>query len=95
MSLKPLSFREIEEQTDDIYEAVVVMERRAKQILRDRLVEKIIKEEESREMGVFDEVPDEIDPETYQEVEKVTTVAIEEFINGDLTWHKYPQDSEK
>ena len=95
MSLKPLSFREIEEQTGDIYEAVVVMERRAKQILRDRLVEKIIKEEESREMGVFDEVPDEIDPETYQEVEKVTTVAIEEFINGDLTWHKYPQDLEK
>ena len=95
MSLKPVSFRELEEQTGDIYEAVVVMERRAKQILRDRLVEKIIKEEESREMGVFDEVPDEIDPETYQEVEKVTTVAIEEFINGDLTWHKYPQDSEK
>ena len=95
MSLKPLSFREIEEQTGDIYEAVVVMERRAKQILRDRLVEKIIIEEESREMGVFDEVPDEIDPETYQEVEKVTTVAIEEFINGDLTWHKHPQDSEK
>ena len=95
MSLKPLSFRQIEEQTGDIYEAVVVMERRAKQILRDRLVEKIIKEEESREMGVFDEVPDEIDPETYQEVEKVITVAIEEFINGDLTWHKYPQDSEK
>jgi DNA-directed RNA polymerase subunit K/omega len=95
MSLKPVSFREIEEQTVDMYEAVVVMERRAKQILRDRLVEKIIKEEESREMGVFDEVPDEIDPETYQEVEKVTTVAIEEFINGDLTWHKHPQDSEK
>ncbi|HJL77766.1 MAG TPA: DNA-directed RNA polymerase subunit omega [Candidatus Marinimicrobia bacterium] len=95
MSLKPLSFRQIEEQTGDIYEAVVVMERRAKQILRDRLVEKIIKEEESRDMGVFDEVPDEIDPETYQEVEKVITVAIEEFINGDLTWHKYPQDSEK
>ena len=95
MSLKPLSFRELEEQTGDIYEAVVVMERRAKQILRDRLVEKIIKEEESMEMGVFDEVPDEIDPETYQEVEKVTTVAIEEFITGGLTWHKHPQDSEK
>ena len=95
MSLKPLSFRQIEEQTGDIYEAVVVMERRAKQILRDRLVEKIIKEEESRDMGVFDEVPDEIDPETYQEVEKVTTVAIKEFINGDLTWDKHPQDSEK
>ena len=95
MSLKPVSFREIEEQTIDMYEAVVVMERRAKQILRDRLVEKIIIEEESREMGVFDEVPDEIDPETYQEVEKVTTVAIEEFITGGLTWHKHPQDSEK
>ena len=95
MSLKPLSFRQIEEQTGDIYEAVVVMERRAKQILQDRLAEKLLQEEESGDMGVFDEVPDEIDPETYQEVEKVTTVAIEEFINGDLTWDKHPQDSEK
>ncbi len=47
MSLKPLSFRQIEEQTGDIYEAVVVMERRAKQILRDRLVEKIIKKKKA------------------------------------------------
>ena len=44
MSLKPLSFSQMEEQTGDIYEAVVVMERRAKQILRDRLFEKIVKE---------------------------------------------------
>lgn len=94
MSLKSLSFRQIEEQTDDIYEAVVVMERRAKQILQDRLAEKLLQEEESRDLGVFDEVP-EIDPETYQEVEKVTTVAIKEFINGELTWHKNQQDSKK
>ncbi len=94
MSLKSLSFRQIEEQTDDIYEAVVVMERRAKQILQDRLAEKLLQEEDSRDLGVFDEVP-EIDPETYQEVEKVTTVAIKEFINGELTWHKNPQDPKK
>ena len=94
MSLKSLSFRKIEEQTDDIYEAVVVMERRAKQILQDRLAEKLLQEEDSRDLGVFDEVP-EIDPETYQEVEKVTTVAIKEFINGELTWHKNQQDSKK
>ena len=46
MSLKPLSFSKMDEQTDDIYEAVV-MSRRSKQILRDRLVSDMINEEEN------------------------------------------------
>ena len=87
MSLKPVSFRKMDEQTDDIYEAVVVMSIRSKQILRDRLIETMLKEEEEREMGVFDEI---IDPDsvTFQEKEKETTVAIDEFLKGEISWRK-------
>ena len=87
MSLKPVSFSKMDEQTDDIYEAVVVMSQRSKQILRDRLIETMLKEEEEKEMGVFDEI---IDPDsvTFQETEKETTVAIDEFLKGELSWRK-------
>ena len=87
MSLKPVSFSKMDEQTDDIYEAVVVMSQRSKQILRDRIIETMLKEEEEKEMGVFDEI---IDPDsvTFQETEKETTVAIDEFLKGELSWRK-------
>ena len=87
MSLKPVSFSKMDEQTDDIYEAVVVMSQRSKQILRDRLIETMLKEEEEKDMGVFDEI---IDPDsvTFQETEKETTIAIDEFLKGELSWRK-------
>tara|TARA_B100000809_G_C14704834_1_gene375556 strand:+ start:111 stop:395 length:285 start_codon:yes stop_codon:yes gene_type:complete len=92
MSLEPVSFRKMDEQTDDIYEAVVVMSIRSKQILRDRLIEAMLKEEEEIEMGIFDEI---IDPDsvTFQEIEKETTVAIDEFLKGELSWKKNTEDA--
>ena len=42
MALEPLSIRNMEEKTSDIFEAVVVMSKRAKQILNNRIVEEII-----------------------------------------------------
>ena len=92
MSLKPVSFSKMDEQTDDIYEAVVVMAQRSKQILRDRLIETMLKEEEEEEMGVFDEI---IDPDsvTFQETEKETTIAIDEFLKGELSWKKFTEDA--
>ena len=92
MSLKPVSFSKMDEQTDDIYEAVVVMAQRSKQILRNRLIETMLKEEEEKEMGVFDEI---IDPDsvTFQETEKETTVAIDEFLKGELSWRKSTEEA--
>ena len=92
MSLKPVSFSKMDEQTDDIYEAVVVMAQRSKQILRDRIIETMLKEEEEKEMGVFDEI---IDPDsvTFQETEKETTVAIDEFLKGELSWRKSMEEA--
>ena len=92
MSLKPVSFSKMDEQTDDIYEAVVVMSQRSKQILRDRLIETMLKEEEEKEMGVFDEIIDS-DSVTFQEPEKETTVAIDEFLKGKLSWRKSREEA--
>jgi len=86
MGLKPLSIQIMEDRTDDVYEAVVVMSKRAKQVLNNRVMEKMMDAAiEDVEMGVYDQVVDE-NPEDYVESEKVTTVAVNEFMDGKLEW---------
>ena len=86
MALEPLSIRKMEELTGDQYEAVVVMSKRAKQVLNNRIVEDLMSASvEEVEMGVYDEVI-ERNPEDYEEQEKPTTIAVNEFIDGDLKW---------
>jgi DNA-directed RNA polymerase subunit K/omega len=88
MALEPISIRQMEERTDDQYEAVVVMSKRAKQVLNNRIVEdKISASVEEVEMGVYDEVI-EVNPEDYEELEKPTTVAVNDFIDGKLKWEE-------
>ena len=92
MSLEPLSIREIENQSKDIYETVVVMSKRAKQVLGDRIVEEIIETTDEDEMGVYDEVI-ENNPDDYEELEKPTTVSVNEFLDGTLDWKKDQEES--
>ena len=93
MPLKPLSIRNMEEKTSDIFEAVVIMSKRAKQILNNRIVEEIIAsaDEEEVEMGVYDQI-EEKNPEDYEELEKVTTIAVNEFIDGNIQWDQKEND---
>ena len=91
MALEPLSIRDMEKRTGDQYEAVVVMSRRAKQVLRNRIVEDQIDSMEEVEMGVYDEIIEK-NPEDYEELDKVTTVAVNEFISGDLKWEEKLKD---
>ena len=95
MGLEPLSIKNMEEKTSDIFEAVIVMSKRAKQILSNRIVEEIIEsnEEEELEMGVYDQI-EEKNPEDYEELEKVTTEAVKEFFDGDIKWVKRERDDE-
>ena len=85
MAIKTIPFREIEERTEDMYEATVVMSKRARQIVDDRAAEE--------KMEVYEEeLPLLGEPqvsENYEEQEKATTVAVEEFLNDELEW-KYP-----
>ena len=93
MGLKPLSIKNMEEKTLDIFEAVVVMSKRAKQILNNRIVEEIITsaDEEEVEMGVYDQI-EEKNPEDYEELEKVTTTAVNEFVDGNIQWDQKEND---
>jgi len=95
MPLKPLSIRNMEEKTSDIFEAVIVMSKRAKQILGNRIVEEMIEstEEEELEMGVYDQI-EEKNPEDYEELEKVTTLAVNEFIDGGIQWGIQKENNE-
>lgn len=86
MAIKPVSLRKMEEKTKNIYEAVVVMSKRARQITQERYEEQVMMENsEELELDVLDESPD-IKPEDYEEKEKVTTIALNEFLEGEVNW---------
>lgn len=91
MSLEPISIRNMEDQSGDIYESVVVMSKRAKQVLSDRIVEEIIDSNEDEEIGVYDELI-EANPDDYEELEKPTTVSVNEFLEGEIDWKNNDED---
>tara|TARA_Y100000817_G_scaffold163245_1_gene127515 strand:+ start:317 stop:598 length:282 start_codon:yes stop_codon:yes gene_type:complete len=91
MSLKPISIRDMEDQSGDIYESVVVMSKRAKQVLSDRIVEEIIESNDEEELGVYDELI-EANPDDYEELVKPTTVSVNEFLDGEIDWKKNDED---
>jgi len=87
MGIKTIPFRDVEEHADNMYEAVAAMFNQARRELGERVLEATLQEVESDDYGVFDEV-EESTPEEYVEKEKVTTVAINKFLDGDVTWRK-------
>ena len=88
MGLKTIPFRDIEDKAENMYEAVAVMFGQARIELQERILNQaIIDHREEEELDVFDEI-EEPSPENYEEKEKVTTVAIDSFINGEVEWRK-------
>ena len=85
MAIKTIPLRSIEEKVDNIYEAVCVMFGQAKIILDERIVQASIKDAEEEDYGVFDEIQEK-SPEDYVELEKTTSVAVNQFIDGDVKW---------
>ena len=88
MGIKTIQLRNVEEKVENMYEAVCIMSGQAKRILDDRILQASIKDaEEEEDYGVFDEVK-EISPEDYVEMEKTTSVAVDQFIEGSVKWRK-------
>ena len=87
MGLKTIPFRDIEDKAENMYEAVAVMFKQARIELQERILNQAIINHQEEELDVFDEI-EEPSPENYEEKEKVTTVAIDSFINGDIEWRK-------
>ena len=96
MAVNPISFKRLLKKTDDIYEAVVVSSKRAKQILQDRVVKQMIDENQEimDEDGIFAEpvVREDID---YDKEEKVATIALNELLDGKIDWNKSDESIEK
>lgn len=88
MNIKPISYKILESNTKNIYEAVVVVSKRASQVLHDRLVERMMQDNTEEEIGVLDEIPS-MDTPIY--LDKPSSVALQEFLDGDLSWDK-PKD---
>ena len=93
MGLEPISIKNMEEKTNDLYEAVVVMSKKAKQVINERTMEKLMRVSDQTEMGVFDD-EENINPEDYEELTKPTTVAVDSFVSGDLEWTKKSSESD-
>ncbi len=96
MAVEPISFKKLLKKTDDIYEAVLVSSKRAKQILQDRVVKQMIDENQEimDEDGIFAEpvVREDID---YDKEEKVATIALNEFLDGKIDWNKSDESIDK
>ena len=88
MGIKTVPLRSVEDIVENMYEAVCIMSGQAKRVLDDRILQASIKDaEEEEDYGVFDEVK-EVSPEDYVEMEKTTSVAVEQFIEGSIKWRK-------
>ena len=87
MGLKTIPFREIDKRAENMYEAVAAMYGQARNELDERVLSRAILEHQNDDLDVFDEI-EESAPETYEEKDKVTTVAIGKFLEGEVTWRK-------
>jgi hypothetical protein len=87
MGLKTLPFRDIEDQADNLYEAVAAMSGQARNELQEQIINRTISSHNDEEFDVFDEV-EEPSPDEYVEKEKITSVAIDKFFKGKVLWRK-------
>ena len=79
MKVKTIHMSDLFERCEDIYAAVMVVAKRAKQIIDDRVVP--IDENEDVEDSIEFETPIVT---TYED--KAESIALNEFINGELQW---------
>ncbi len=95
MAVEPISFNKLLKKTDDIYEAVVVSSKRAKQILQDRIVKQMIDEnEEINDEGILAE-PVTREVIDFDKEEKVTSIALDEFLSGGVDWDTSEESLDK
>ncbi len=58
------------------------------------MVDRMLDNEGEVELTALDAIPEEKDPEDYIEMEKPSTVAIDDFLAGQVKWHYIDQIDE-
>lgn len=92
MAIKTIPSREIEKFTRNIFEVPIVVAKRTRQIIADRFAQKKIDDDDDKLQGLLEEEI-EID-ENYVEPENAISMALREFLNGELEW-RYSKDEEQ
>ena len=88
MNVKTIHMSDLYNQCDDLYISVMIISKRAKQIIDDRFVP--IDENEDVEDSIEFEEPIVT---TY--IDKPESIALEEFLNGELQWRNPTEDSQQ
>ena len=87
MKVKTIHMGDVAKHSDDIYEAVMIVAKRAKQIIDERVIP--IDENEDVEDSIeFEE------PIITTFMDKPETIALEEFLNGELQWREPDEDGQ-
>lgn len=86
MALETIPFSELEKQTVDTFEAIVVMSKRARQINAERLAKMELPAfmDDADEDGGWDR--EDLKDIDFDAIEKPTTFAVREMLAGDLTF---------
>jgi len=87
MNVKTIHMTDLLKQCDDLYETVMIVAKRAKQIIDERFVP--IDENEDVEDSIEFEQPIVT---TY--IDKPESIALEEFLNGKLQWRNPIEDDQ-
>ena len=87
MKVKTIHMGDVSKRCDDIYEAVMIVAKRAKQIIDERVIP--IDENEDVEDSIEFEEPIET---TF--MDKPETISLEEFLNGELQWREPNEDGQ-
>ncbi len=87
MNVKTIHMSDLFKRCDDIYEAVMVVAKRAKQIIDERVIP--IDENEDVEDSIEFEEPIIT---TY--LNKPESIALDEFLNGELQWRDSSEDDQ-
>ena len=88
MNVKTIHMSDLFSQCDDLYLASMIVAKRAKQIIDDRVIP--IDENEDVEDSIDFETPIIT---TY--TDKPESIALEEFLNGELQWRNSTEDDQQ
>jgi len=87
MNVQTIHMSNLSEQCDDIYTSVMIVAKRSKQIIDERFVP-IDENEEVEDSIEFDA------PIVTTYIDKPESIALDEFLNGELEWRTYNEDDE-
>ena len=86
MNVKAIPMSNLFEKCDDIYKTVVILAKRTRQIIDQR----VIPIEESEEVEDSIQI---VEPEiVIEDIDKPMVVALGEYLNGELEWRKPEED---